>query len=85
MWVSSNGESAKQYFEPDNLVSYNEFVVVVSRLLFGNKYNDIQNWYQKHVEKIESMNLIEQWSRITLETIANVFATIYKNLDWIKR
>lgn len=85
MWINADGLTSKKQFEPENIVSYNELATVLSRLLYGVKYNYETVWYEKHVEQIEKIWLLSKNDLITIESVAKIFSIIYKNPSMIER
>lgn len=85
MWINADGLTSKKQFEPENMVSYNELATVLSRLLYGVKYNYETVWYEKHVEQIEKIWLLSKNDLITIESVAKIFSIIYKNPSMIER
>ncbi len=85
LWIDSDWFTAKKYFEPENIVSYNELATVLSRLLYWTKYNYEKVWYGRHVEQIEKIWLLNKWDIVTIELVARIFENIYKDQNLIKR
>ena len=87
MWVNADGLTSKKQFDPRELVSYNELATVLSRLLYGTKYNYETVWYEKHVEQMEKIWLlnINKNDLITIESVAQVFVRIYNNPNMVER
>jgi len=58
MGIDANG-NALEKFNPHALVSRAEFGTVLSRVLFGAKYNqDGEKWYEKHLNALKEAKVL---------------------------
>lgn len=58
MWIKADWSSLKN-FNPDRTVTRAEFATVLSRVLYGNIYNQTwKNYYEKHIEALEKANIL---------------------------
>ena len=58
MWINADW-SPMENFDPNKPVSRAEFATVLSRVLFGNTYNQIgNNYYEKHIEALNKANIL---------------------------
>jgi hypothetical protein len=58
MWINADG-TPMENFNPNKPVSRWEFATVLSRVLYGDTYN--QNWdkyYEKHIEALNKANIL---------------------------
>jgi hypothetical protein len=78
-----NGILPKQIFEPNHLVSRYEFVTVVSRVIYGGKYNVALTsktpWYQNHLTKITQDGLMVKPAIVMQSFVLNILSIIQKN------
>ena len=78
MGKQKNGTDKNDTFNPNGLVSYQEFATVLSRTLYGNAYNlpltSTIPWYHNHVQKLVSENIIPKRATVITQTYAeNIF------------
>lgn len=81
MWLHEDGSTAKENFDPNSIITRAEFWTILSRLIYGNRYNvyegegDTYERYEKHLNalnsdgimtKIQNPVMQEQRSRILL-------------------
>jgi hypothetical protein len=75
MGLESDGVSVKNTFDPNQEVDRAQFGTILSRLIRGNKNNDVEVYYQKHLKalkkegimnKIETPNIKEMRGRVML-------------------
>jgi len=65
-------------FNPDKTVTRAEFVTVLSRVLFGNTYN--QGWvkyYEKHIEALENANILSNANPDLVEARWRIMTMLY--------
>lgn len=90
MWVQQNGITSAEEFRPKALVTRNEFITTISRLLFNEKNNitlsSSLDFYNKHILALENINLLQDIpEKITQHTILNIFKIIYKNPNFVTK
>lgn len=58
MWINADGTPIED-FNPEKNVTRAEFATVLSRVLFGDTYNQAgKNYYEKHIEALEKANIL---------------------------
>lgn len=90
MWVNKDGTTPLKKFRPNDTVARNEFIAVISRLLFDDKNNlslaSLSPWYDKHTSALKNIKLLSIIpTRITQAVAIDVFNYIKENTDIIDR
>jgi hypothetical protein len=71
-------------FNPDKTVTRAEFATVLSRVLFGNTYN--QGWvkyYEKHIEALEKANILNNTNPNLVEARWRIMTMLYNTQNII--
>lgn len=76
--------SPMENFNPDKTVTRAEFATVLSRVLFGNTYN--QGWvkyYEKHIEALEKANILNNTNPNLVEARWRIMTMLYNTQNII--
>ena len=76
--------SPMENFNPDKTVTRAEFATVLSRVLFGNTYN--QGWvkyYEKHIEALKKANILNNTNPDLVEARWRIMTMLYNTQNII--
>ena len=79
MWINADWTPIED-FNPNKTVTRSEFATVLSRIMFGDKYN--QNWknyYEKHIEALEKVNILGNTDPNLIEARWWIMIMLYKS------
>ena len=85
MWINADWTPIED-FNPNKTVTRAEFSTVLSRVLFGNIYN--QNWsnyYEKHIDALAKANIISNTNPNLLEARWWIMIMLYKSQTIIEK
>lgn len=69
-------------FNPNKNVTRSEFATVLSRIMFGDKYNqNWENYYEKHIEALEKANILGNTDPNLIEARWWIMIMLYKSKD----
>jgi len=69
-------------FNPNKTVTRSEFATVLSRIMFGDKYNqNWENYYEKHIEALEKVNILGNTDPNLIEARWWIMIMLYKSKD----
>ena len=69
-------------FNPNKTVTRSEFATVLSRIMFGDKYNqDWENYYEKHIKALEKVNILGNTDPNLIEARWWIMIMLYKSKD----
>lgn len=77
MWINADWTPIED-FNPNKTVTRAEFATVLSRVLYGNIYN--QNWkdyYEKHIEALEKANILSNTNPNLVEARWRIMTMLY--------
>lgn len=80
MWLKSDGKTPLEYFNPKLTVTRAELVTTISRMLYGNTYDNnewIWQWVD-HMEKMYSDHLITETNPAIIELRNYVMLVLYR-------
>lgn len=81
MWTWS--EDNEWHFYPNAYVTRAEFATVLSRMIFGDKFNqEWERWYAQHLYVLKKSKLLDNKKPEDLETKSYVLQTLYK-IQWL--
>ena len=71
MGREADGLSTKKMFDPNEIMTRAQFGTVLSRLLYGTKYNtsDFASWYIQHLDALHTAGIMNDISNPTMEEI----------------
>lgn len=79
MWIKEDW-SPMEKFNPNKTVTRAEFATVLSRVLFGNIYNQTgKNYYEKHIEALENANILSNTDPNLVEARWWIMTMLYKS------
>lgn len=59
MGINNSDNTVQTLFYPDQVVDKAQFATMLSRVLYGNKYNGAEeSWFQKHVEVLSQYGIV---------------------------
>ena len=77
MWINADWTPIED-FNPDKTVTRAEFATVLSRVLFGNTYNQSwKNYYEKHIEALEKANILNNTNPDLVEARWRIMTMLY--------
>lgn len=90
MWLQQNGTLSLETFRPRAIVTRNELITTLSRLLFDGENNiplsSSLDFYTNHTLALENTDIFKNIpERITQSTIVNILKYIYENLNIVER
>jgi len=90
MGVDKNGIKPLKNFRPNALVTRNEFITIISRMIYDGKNNvslsSSMHRYEKHITAIEKIKLLSKIpTRITESVTIDIFNYIKNNMDIVDR
>ena len=79
MWIKEDW-SPMEKFNPNKTVTRAEFATVLSRVLFGNTYNQSwKNYHEKHIEALEKVNILSNTNPNLVEARWWIMTMLYKS------
>jgi hypothetical protein len=79
MWIKEDW-SPMEKFNPNKTVTRAEFATVLSRVLFGNIYNQSwENYYEKHIEALEKVSILSNTNPNLVEARWWIMTMLYKS------
>jgi len=79
MWIKEDW-SPMEKFNPNKTVTRAEFATVLSRVLFGNTYNQSwENYYEKHIEALKKVNILSNTNPNLVEARWWIMTMLYKS------
>lgn len=80
MGLDSDGKTPLKNFYPNRTVTRAEMVTVLSRVLFGNQYdnNSTTNWWANHMTKLHADGIIKNTNPSLEELRAYIFLMMYR-------
>lgn len=73
--------SPLENFMPDMLVTRDQMVTVISRILWGDLYNQGQTFYEKHIQQAKKIWLIEQTDPSIVELRSYFYLILYRAIE----
>lgn len=79
MWIKEDW-SPMEKFNPNKTITRAEFATVLSRVLFGNIYNQSwENYYEKHIEALEKVSILSNTNPNLVEARWWIMTMLYKS------
>ncbi len=90
MWLQQNGTTTLETFRPLTIITHEEFITTLSRLIFNNKNNislsSSLNFYSNHALALQNIDLLQNIpANITQAVVVDILKTIYNNPNIIER
>ena len=77
MWINADWAPIED-FNPDKTVTRAEFATVLSRILFGNTYNQSwKNYYEKHIDALGKANILNNTNPDLVEARWRIMTMLY--------
>ena len=83
MWLQSDGKTPLEKFMPDQRVSRAELVTVLSRILYGNQYDNwsSERWWEWHMKKLSEDQIVKDTTPTIQEIRARVLLMLFR-MHW---
>lgn len=80
MWLKSDGKTPLDAFRPRDNVHRSELVTTISRMLYGNTYDNYQDygWWSNHMDKLVSDGLLTVTDPNIIELRWNVYVMLFR-------
>ncbi|HMS91689.1 MAG TPA: hypothetical protein PKC87_05690, partial [Candidatus Absconditabacterales bacterium] len=90
MGLQQNGTTTLETFRPLTIITHEEFITTLSRLIFNNKNNislsSSLNFYSNHALALQNIDLLQNIpANITQAVVVDILKTIYNNPNIIER
>ncbi len=82
MWIDSKW-NAMRYFNPSWKVTRAEFATVLSRILYGKKYNqDWKKYYEKHIQVLQKSKVLSNTNPFLRERRWWIIMMLMRTVKW---